>query len=86
MYELKLAIACALACAVGFWLVGRSARLILRVVTATRWGRRRATRRAVYGYTALFTHEGEEALQRFAREFAEDFSAALDASGISKRL
>ena len=76
----------AVICALGGSLVfGPSVQRILRRVMATRWGRRRMTRQAVSSYAALFTPEGEEALQRFTREFVEDFDAALDASDISKR-
>ena len=82
MYELELAVICAL----GLWLLGRFARMVHGVAMATRWGRRRRIRRITEGYAGLYTPEGEEALQRFVREVAEDFSAAVDASGISKRL
>jgi hypothetical protein len=85
MYALELAAIFALGCAVGQGLLGRCYRMILGRVMATRWGRRRMTNRAVEGYAALFTPEGTEALQRFVREFSEDFSAALEAAGLSRR-
>ena len=79
MYELELAVICAL----GLWLLGRFVRVILGLSAATRWGRRRMTRRIVKGYAALLTPEGNDALERFARDLAEDLDAALDASGIT---
>jgi hypothetical protein len=84
MYELKLAAIFALGCAVGQGLLDRCYRMILGRVMATRWGRRRMANRVVAGYAALLTPEGTEGFQRFARELAEDFEAALDKSGFSR--
>jgi hypothetical protein len=81
MYELKLAVICALV----LWLLDRIARMAHAAAMATRWGRRKTTRRVTEAYAALSTPDGEAALQRFAREVAEDFSAALKGSRISKR-